>query len=654
MNEPRFAHDENGTPLGLTIEPQATNRCTNNNTNPVDISGFTTTGTGSLSIINDSAELEEAGLDLICTSGQVFKAEATSASPFTVFLPGTVGNTAPKAISLYARNEGDSAEIALGGAPLSIASAEYQRFKHENLTPPVNNQRFTITVSNNSSLYFILYQLDNDATCSSVIPVNGALTTRPNDRATLNNIDLENWFSNDQGFMICRYRHHRLVDGDSYIAVMNNGGASNTVGVRIDQNSKSPRGYVRSSNAYQLSTENNDTQLESIRNIVGVRWSSRESEMISGGLRAIATMNNLPTGINQLELGARNNGISAMNGYIESIHIGSENISSHELGKKIQQAQDFVVVGAGQSLIRGHFLSQEDGTDGGKLQMRRTLGSIKKSSGTIFVNGSTGGSAANKTSDDTNYWWDLDANTRGNAFDVFYFRIDNARVRPTHILWGQGEADAHQIGLNTSAAQYKQTLEAIFADMRQTLGDLPIYIQKIGRRTGFTNIGGTQIIRDIQNQIIAENDWCLEAAEIYDLSLHDSVHLSNAGYIEAAKRNGLILAGSTGLAGATISNASRDNLNITVTIEHDGSTDFSPSTAIDGFRFFDGANEITVLNAVKIDPQTISLTLSALPNNGNAVLYYGYDSMDGLDIAQIIRDNSPNNLPLKPARVQLN
>lgn len=659
VNEPRFAHDKNGTPLGLTIEPAATNRNTNNNVNPTSTSGFTTAGTGNLSIVSDSAELVNAGLDLICTSAMAYKAEATSGSTFTVTLPGTVGNTAAKAISLYARGEGvanQTAEISIGGPALAIAPSgeSYKRYKHENLIPSASNAQFTIAVEGNQTLYFILNQLDIDGECSSVIPIEGSVKTRPADRAVFNDIHLTDWFDETQGFMVCRYRHNKLENADSYVGVINNGGTSHTMGIRIDQSSKSLRGYVRRSNSYQLSNANNDAQIENITSVAGIRWNSTQTEMISGGLRTISSSYISPTGLTTLDLGTRNAGIAPMNGYFESVYIGKDNITSEKLGSLLQKSGDYIVAAGGQSLIRGYFISQEDGTDGGKIKMRETLGALKPSSANTLVNGSTGGTAASKTSNATSYWWDLGTNSRGPAFDTFYFRIENARIRPTHILWGQGEDDSHQIGTNTSRTQYKQALEAIFNDMRQSLGSIPIYIQRIGRRSGFSNIGGIQTVREVQAEIIAENDWCFEAAETYDVGLHDSVHLDNAGYETTAPRNALALAQSDGAKGPSIISAIRAETAITVTLLHDLGTDFTPSSNISGFRFFDNDAEIALTSAVRADANTVTLTLVSAPLSSNLTLYYGYDSMDGINTANILKDNADMSMPLRTATISVN
>ena len=53
--------------------------------------------------------------------------------------------------------------------------------------------------------------------------------------AYISNIDQQEWFDINQGYMICRYSQQRLLNTDAYAAVLNDGSSSNTVGLRIRQ-----------------------------------------------------------------------------------------------------------------------------------------------------------------------------------------------------------------------------------------------------------------------------------------------------------------------------------------------------------------------------------------------------------------------------------
>ena len=659
LNEPCLDHTINGEPLGLRIEHSSTNKCKNYNINPIDTSAFSTTGTGIISVVDDTAELLSAGLDQICTSGKVYKAEATTGSTFAVYISGNTNNVNKHSMSIYARGAGGSgttARLALGGAELPIAETGegYQRYVYENLTPDKTTRKFTIAINGNETLYFILNQLEESTECSSLIPVEGDDVTRPTERAYITNVDQYNWFAVEAGYMICRYTHNKFTGSDAYIAILNNGGSSNTIGFRVTGSDHDLKGYVRTSSSSQHASSNNDCQLSNVLVSAGLRWNATDADILSGGKVKNSNVSQLPIGINALEIGARNGGAGSINGHIASIEIGTRDLTVQQLGNRMQKPSDISTVGAGQSLIRGYFISQADGSDQGKQKFREIIGGNNPTDAFVIIDGSTGSSAASKTTDAVNYWWDLSTSTRGPAFESFYEEIDDTGAKPTSILWGQGEADSHVMGVYTSEAQYKQSLEAIFNDMRQTLGDISIYIQHIGRNSSLTNTGGIQSVRDIQKELINENSWCYNAAETYDLTLYDNVHLTNNAYETAAERNALALTNATGAQGPIINNTTRSGTTITVTITHDNGDDFTPAVSIEGFVFFDNTTQINVTNATQIDSSTIQLTLASAPSSGIETLYYGYDDMDGVDINNVITDNAPTPMPLRTSKIIVN
>ncbi len=661
INEPRIDHTAEGIPLGLFIEPAATNKCGNNNINPIDTAGFSTAGTGTLSVVDDSAELAAAGLDDICTSGKLFKATATSGSTFIVYAPGAVGSLTPHSMSLYARGTGAgfrTARLSIGGDALNIAAAgeAYQRYEHDNLTPDSVSRRLTLAIDGNDTLYFILYQLEEGDYSTSIIPVNGSAVSRPADKAYVENIDQQEWFNATQGYLICRYNQKRLLNTDAYAAVLNDGTAANTIGLRLDQNNHNLRAYMIAGSSAQFLFANLDYQIENTMNAAGIRWNSQNADLLSGGEAKSGNITQLPTGIHTLNIGTRNGGSGTMHGHIQSIEIGTQNISLKTLGNRLQNNTNFNIIGAGQSLMRGHFKSQESNGEQGKQEHRRVMGQALPDKSIVLIDGSTGGSAACKTSNDTLYWYDLANNQYGPAFNTFYQQINDFGAKPTHILWAQGEENSHEIGTNTSKSEYKQALNAIFSDMRLKLGDIRIFIQRIGRRASFSNIGGVQAVRDIQKQIIEENEWCHEAAEIYDQDLYDHVHLTDAAYTTVATRNSLALLGQSGAYGTEISSAARSGLDISVTLNHETATDFTPSTeagGIEGFKFFDGTSEIAITNAARTSSTSVGLRLSSLPTSNQETLYYGYDDMANLNTQNVIMTNSAPPLPLRTSKLEI-
>lgn len=661
-NTPRFGHDRSGRKLGLLIEPASVNKNTNYNANPTATTGFTTSGTGTLSVVSDAAELANAGLELLCTSGMVFKAQATTASTFTVEFPGTTGNTNKHSASVYARGSGAAtvATLGLSASPANIPTTTgYTRYKIENITPGSTSQKLILTVQGNCTVYFILNQVEEQSVATSVIVTTGATASRSADRAYIANVNKYSWFKATSGYIACRYHLPSMTTADSYVAVFNDGSTTvNTIGIRKDQTNHDARAYIRAANAGIFLTSNGDYHVAGATCAAGMTWDSSGGLLLSGGKTTTSAISALPTGITNLDIGARNGGASPITGYISQVEIGIQKLSLTALGAKLQTASDLIVVGGGQSLMGGYFNSAESGSIIGKQTFRSALGADMPEQAVAFIDGSTGGSAACKTTDSVLYWWDNATQAAGPCLSTFHSNITAAGVKPTLILWAQGEADSHQISLLTTRAQYKTALIAIFENIRAAYGDIPVFIQRIGRRTAFTNTGGVQAVREVQQEVIDAYSWCYDAAEIFDLPLFDQVHLTDAGFAIAATRNAQAIlrtkgAISSGGRGPVMTGATRSGTTITVTLSHDTGTDFTPSSGIDGFKFFDSATAIGITTATRVNATTVQVTLASSPTSGNKTLYYGYDDMPSLNISNILKDNNNTDLPLRTSFITL-
>lgn len=647
---PRFDHDAHGNRLGLFIEGAITNKSTNYNANPTATTGFTTSGdaAGVLSVVDDSAALAAAGLDQICTSGKVYKADnAAGSGSFTVTFPGNVGNTNKHSVSLYVRSEGTGqvCRLYLGQDMLAINEGPWTRHRLENQTPDGTTRKITLLVDAHETVYFILNQLEENTFASSVIVTQGASASRSADRPYIDNIDQYPWFNEAQGYMACRYFLPQLNPADSYVAVIHNGGSGDTVGLRLDASAHDLQAFVRASGAAIFSLSNDDIHLPGTMNGGGITWKDDESLIISGGLIATGSYASAPTGLNRLDLGSRNGGTGPLYGHIQMIDIGTDYLDACALGAKAHKKNDVIVACGGQSLMTGHFNSQEGSSEAGKQRHRSVIGRALPERLCVLANGSTGGSGACKTTHSTNYWWDNATQASGPALDDFYTAMEDAGMKPTALLWAQGEEDSHHMGVATSRADYKGALQSIFAAMRERWGDIPVFIQRIGRRNGgYTNTGGVQAVREVQQEMIDENAWCHAASEVYDLGLYDQVHLDDAGYISAAGRNALSIlpvfdSAQSTQSGPRIISVGRIGTTITVTLSHDGGSDFTPASWIEGFVFMDGVSPITINTAIRTDATTITLTLDSTPLSGNETLYYGYDDMAGITPANLIRDN---------------
>ncbi len=659
-NAVRFDHDAAGNPLGVLCEGSRQNKCTLHNANPTVTTGVSAaSGSPTITVAADLAALQAAGLDGVCT-GNVFKIEA-GGSDCDVDFAGATGNTNAHSFSLWARCTAGSASLqrsGTGGGTTAIAGTAYARYRLENVTPSGSSVTLRVHVPAGGVVYCILPQVEEAAFCSSEIVTAGAAATRAATSLAVSSLNAKSWFSPNDGFMVARYRPYVTAVGASqFIVACHSGNTNNTIGCRLHTSDADLQGWIRRDAGTTIHSASTDRAvMRGILHAAGLSWTANEAVLVGNGAYNLTTWAGAnPSGITELNAGHRNGAAEMLWGHITEIAVGCGYKTPGGLGARMYKSGDIAIAGGGQSLIGNHFNSTESSSAGGHDKVIAVIGAARPYNAPAYVNGATSSSAASKTSDASNYWWDLAGPTRGPAFDTFYQKVEQAGIVPQIVLWGQGELDSAFIPGITTRAQYKQALLAIFSDMRASFPGVQILIQGIGRRTSFSNTGGIQAVREVQHELADEYDWIHMAAETYDQALFDQVHLTDAGYVAVAERHArkiLSVMGETltGVDGPRVTNASRSGATVTVTIAHDAGTDFTPSSSIEGFRFFDDASEITITAAVRTNATTVTLTLNSTPAGAVRTLYYGYDAMLGLDTADVVKDNAAISLPLRPGK----
>lgn len=248
-------------------------------------------------------------------------------------------------------------------------------------------------------------------------------------------------------------------------------------------------------------------------------------------------------------------------------------------------------------------------------------------------------------------WGDDTASTYSGAVN----KITAVGGKVESVLWVQGEADAL---LSVSSATYQTALETLITTRMRgdvTNGsdqtNLPFFIGNIGRRTDGVD-ADTQAIRTalktVADGAIADVYF---AAEMYDLPLVDTVHLTSAGYTTHGQRFAQavidILGTGTYHRGPQIASASQvDSTTVDVTLTHSSGSDFTPTSAITGFEVFDDATPLTVSAAVRQSATVIRLTVTpAIAGIATARYMYGANPT----ITGVVLDNSGLTLPLEMA-----
>ncbi|NBX65407.1 MAG: SGNH/GDSL hydrolase family protein [Proteobacteria bacterium] len=659
---PRFDHDALGNALGILIEGSVTNKCTNTNVNPTATTNITKGGdaASTLSVVDDTAALATAKLDALCTNGMVFKLD-NSAGTGTAYVDigGQTGNTNPHTFSVWVRgNSGTIGALTRSGTGANTLNMTgglpYQRYVLANETPNITAVQMRIRANAGKVIWFILNQLEEMPFATSEIIINGAAATRSTDRVTYA-LSGKTWFNNAQGYFGIRYRPRGFMPSTyQYLLVADNGSNSdNTIGFRLNTTSNDLGAYVRAGAATQNANSNNDAHIAAIMNSAGITWQAGQSIMLSGGKANTKTYASNPTGMTTLNIGSRTAGADPFFGHVTKVVIGAQSKTPATLGARLHETSDIAVIGGGQSLVRGFFNSNQSGSEAGKQKFREVLGLAHPRKVVTFVDGATGGSASTNTTDGANYWWHLANSARGPALNTFYSNITNAGITPTAVLFELGETDSGGIKNSlTTRAQYKNAMQAIFTDIRNSFGDIPIVLQKIGRRTGFEFNGAVQVVRDVQEELIDELAYVHRGSETYDTTLFDEVHPDDAGFVAIAERNARKMAnlfGATlgGVEGPLMTGWTRSGTTVTVTIAHDGGTDFTPTTGIQGFHFFDGLTEIAVTAAVRTSATVVTLTLASAPTGGTQTLNYIYDEEASVTVSSLLRDNASPSMPLK-------
>ena len=172
--------------IGLLPEEARTNKSTNYNANPTDLTNVTKSGDAAavLSVVDDTAALLAAGLNNIASSGKVYKLDnSAGVAAATAGPAGFNGNTNTHSVSSYIR--GGAGAIGLqdtAGTEFSTFTASGSYIRRSWVGAGGSGLRITrITANAGQIIYFILNQLEEGAFVTSPIVIAGASATRAAD-----------------------------------------------------------------------------------------------------------------------------------------------------------------------------------------------------------------------------------------------------------------------------------------------------------------------------------------------------------------------------------------------------------------------------------------------------------------------------------------
>jgi len=206
----RYAANPSGIPF-VRHEPAMTNKCTCAKIDPTVTTGLTVNTSGDtnlvISVVDDAAELTLVGLDVVCTTDDVYKLDASACTGWSrCTISGQMGTLNPHSARVYAR--GDAFWLVQDqyrtGAYFD-ASAHYAECKYENFTPLATYKKIGLELAAGAVVYFIMPQLEESPVCTSPILSNvTAAITRTATQQTIDNsggtfasqVQLRAWLNN--------------------------------------------------------------------------------------------------------------------------------------------------------------------------------------------------------------------------------------------------------------------------------------------------------------------------------------------------------------------------------------------------------------------------------------------------------------------------
>lgn len=671
-NTPRFELKIPFANPRLKMEGSRTNVHTNQNYNPTVTTGVTVAGgSGALSLVSDTAALAAAGLDQVCTNGQVYLLD-NSANGTTSYVEIDAGtaNTNPHSLSVYARADvgsGGTLNILGAAAAVAIPSTSYTFVKLENATPSAVGRKMRISAVAGRKVWFILNQMEEAANCSSTILISGAAATRSADRLTRTVSNLGSLFNQSEGAMvICGDFDHNTAT--QIPVIFSNGTTTNNIGIRVPTGS-----YIKAlvtADSIQSTAESVSKPLVGKEFNSGIIWGNSSFSIHTISRRQLVNSTTLPTtSLTRLDIGTTYNGSSPMFGHIDRFVLWNRKPARKDIGAYITPSGAVGIPTQGQSLQDNWRTSQVEGDNTGELSALAVMDSFLTSTAVknYIIHGATGGSGALKKNTTGGAWFYDDAT--GQFGDAWQTWEDGVRTFLAGggtipiLLFDQGyqDASAMESGATPASEWIAVWRDILFPKMRAIIGsNVPIIIMPA---VGRTDVVGTayQLLREAQWELAATTPNAYRGPETFDQSKGsgDPVHLSSAGYTVAAQRalrkafKVLGYSVSGGVDGPSGVSAVRSGTTVTFTMAHDIGTDFTPTTGILGFKYIDGSGNNVALSSVnRASATTITMTLaSAVPGT----LYYGYDTL--LDAAgnyaQLVRDNSAEAMPLRACKLSV-
>lgn len=182
INQPRLVLAPDGL-VGVLREPGVTNKCTNFNANPSDLTGMTKTGDAAATlavVTGEGALLTAAGLGVVCSAGAVYKLDNSAGTAVaSAVIAGATGNVSLHSVQAWVRGSGNFG-VSLSGVTTAATAltGSYAQYTAQNLTPGATTDSMAVNAAPGAVVFFVLNQLEQRLVVSSPIVVAGAAVAR--------------------------------------------------------------------------------------------------------------------------------------------------------------------------------------------------------------------------------------------------------------------------------------------------------------------------------------------------------------------------------------------------------------------------------------------------------------------------------------------
>ncbi len=458
--------------------------------------------------------------------------------------------------------------------------------------------------------------------------------------------------NNVAGTIISRVKIASIKGSDQHLLSFTAASISDGFAIRQFRSTGVIRGNCRSGNVIQHSDSSNLQPPLNAYITVAVTWKAGEITIYDPYGKSIRTGLTLPSvELNTLTIGARKSDVEDMDGWVASIDPIGEWLDESTVRKKMFYAGDIAVLDLGQSLADALYNSKDGGgTDGIRAHDELAHAVLGGAAQCHSINGSTSASGLLKTSDPTNYWIDLTDESFGPSMLKAIAKCDAYNMPIKIIRFKQVSGDA---GANLS--DYLRAQEIIYTYFLNRYPSAAFLFSPPAGRTDALSAGSQQFYQDVREarRAIAANNPRIEMLPVdFDLPYIDQVHHTKAGDIKLGQRwarKTLKLLGKTvtgSVDGPSATSATYNGSEIIVNLQHDAGMDITPLLGIEGFVVTDGNGAVTLSSAVRLTGNQIKLT-SAIPLVAPVTVFYGYRTLAGVNLANLVRDNSPQQMPLQ-------